>query len=146
MRELAVMLKITLITIGTLPRGPFTAIGDDFRLRLKKFVMLTEKVLSDEKKIDDAIPKNTILIVLDAIGPSLTSETFAHTLKSYEDRGDHLTIILGGPHGLPESLKTRAHLRLSLSPMTTTHDLAHLFFLEQLYRACTINHGVRYHY
>ncbi len=140
------MLKLTLITVGTLPKGPFSALADDFRLRLKKFTMMTQKVVTDEKKIDDAIPKNNILIVLDAIGPKLSSEDLAATIKTYEDRGDHLTVILGGPHGLSESLKDRAHLRLSLSPMTTTHDMAHLFFLEQLYRACTINHGVKYHY
>jgi 23S rRNA (pseudouridine1915-N3)-methyltransferase len=146
MLRLAVMLKLTLITVGTLPKGSFSSIGDDFRLRLKKFAMITQKVVTDERKISDAIPKNDIVIVLDAIGPKLTSEELAKTIKDYEDRGDHLTVILGGPHGLPELLKERAHLRLSLSPLTTTHDLAHLFFLEQLYRVCTINHGVKYHY
>lgn len=140
------MLKVTLITIGTLPKGPFASIGDDFRLRLKKFAMVTQKVVSDVSKIDDALPKDNIIIVLDAIGPKLTSEALAATIKTYEDQGDHLTFVLGGPNGLPESLKERAHLRLSLSSMTTTHDLAHLFFLEQLYRACTINHGTKYHY
>jgi 23S rRNA (pseudouridine1915-N3)-methyltransferase len=140
------MLKVTLITVGTLPKGPFASIGDDFRLRLKKFTMITQKVVSDASKIESAIPKGDILIVLDAVGPKLTSETLASTLKTYEDQGDHLTFVLGGPSGLPETLKGSAHLRLSLSPMTTTHDLAHLFFLEQLYRACTINHGVKYHY
>lgn len=140
------MLKVTFITVGSLPKGPFTQIGDDFRLRLKKFVMLTQKVVSDASKIEAAIPKNNVLIILDAIGPKLTSEDLAGRIKTLEDEGRHVTFVLGGPHGLSEDLKTRANLRLSLSPMTTTHDLAHLFFLEQLYRACTINHGATYHY
>ena len=140
------MIKLTFITVGTLPRGPFAAIGDEFRLRLKKFVQLTEKVVKSATDIDDAIPRGDILIILDAIGPKHTNESFATFLKSHEDLGDHVTVVLGGPHGLPEALKSRALLRLSLSPMTTTHDMAHIFFLEQLYRACTINHGVTYHY
>lgn len=140
------MLKITLLTVGALPKGPFSSIGDDFRLRLKKFTMITQKVVSDTSKIDAALPKDNVLVVLDAIGPKLTSEDFAKTVKTWEDEGQHVTFILGGPHGLPEDLKSRANLRLSLSPMTTTHDMAHLFFLEQLYRACTINHGTKYHY
>jgi 23S rRNA (pseudouridine1915-N3)-methyltransferase len=140
------MLKVTFITVGSLPKGPFTQIGDDFRLRLNKFLMLTQKVVADASKIDAAIPKDNTLIVLDAIGPKLTSEELASRLKSFEDEGQHLTFVLGGPHGLSEELKNRAHLRLSLSPMTTTHDLAHLFFLEQLYRACAINRGTKYHY
>lgn len=140
------MIKLTFITVGALPRGPFQAIGDEFRLRLKKFVQLTEKIVKSADGIDDAIPQGDILIVLDAIGPKHTSESFAAFLKSHEDLGNHVTVVLGGPHGLPEALKARANLRLSLSPMTTTHDMAHLFFLEQLYRACTINHSVTYHY
>lgn len=140
------MIKLTFITVGSLPRGPFQAIGDDFRLRLKKFVQLTEKIVKSADDVDAAIPQGDILIVLDAIGPKHTSESFATFLKAHEDLGNHITVVLGGPHGLPEALKTRANLRLSLSPMTTTHDMAHLFFLEQLYRACTINHGVTYHY
>lgn len=146
MLRFAVMIKLTFITVGTLPRGPFSTIGDEFRLRLKKFVMLTEKTVKSADDIPNVIPQGDILIVLDAIGPKHTSESFAAVLKAHEDVGNHITVVLGGPHGLSETLKTRAHLRLSLSPMTTTHDLAHLFFLEQLYRACTINHGVTYHY
>jgi len=140
------MLKVTFISVGALPKGPFSTIGDDFLLRLKKFAQVTQKVVQDTSKIENAIPKNNVLVVLDAIGPKMISEDFAAFLKTHEDQGDHLTFILGGPHGLSESLKTSAHLRLSLSPMTTTHDIAHLFFLEQLYRACTINHGTKYHY
>ena len=140
------MLKVTFITVGSLPRGAFAQIGEDFCLRLKKFVQLTQKVTSDASKIEAVIPKDNILIVLDAIGPKLTSEELAERIKIFEDEGRHLTFVLGGPYGLPEELKNRANLRLSLSPMTTTHDLAHLFFLEQLYRACTINHKTKYHY
>lgn len=146
MLRFAVMIKLTFITVGALPRGSFATIGDEFRLRLKKFVMLTEKIVKSADDIPNAIPQGDILIVLDAIGPKHTSESFAAILKSHEDLGNHITVVLGGPHGLSEALKTRASLRLSLSPMTTTHDMAHLFFLEQLYRACTINHGVMYHY
>ncbi|MFI3157619.1 MAG: 23S rRNA (pseudouridine(1915)-N(3))-methyltransferase RlmH [Methylococcaceae bacterium] len=140
------MIKLTLITIGTLPKGPFHSIGEVFHTRLKKFVILTTKILKSPDDILKSIPKGDTIIVLDAIGPKFTSESLAATFKTYEDQGIHITIILGGPHGLPESLKSTAHLRLSLSPLTTTHDLAHLFFLEQLYRICTINHGVTYHY
>lgn len=140
------MMKVTLYTVGELPKGPFEDIGGEFRKRLKKFVDFSEKSFKDAERLVESLPADSILIVLDAGGKEFTSETFAKQLSSYIDRGEKLAFILGGPHGLPPELKKRAHLCLSLSMMTTTHDLAHLFFLEQLYRGLTIVKGVRYHY
>lgn len=140
------MFKITFISVGTLPKGPFTVIGDDFATRLKKFAEVEFKSVKTDDRLAEAIPKDSFLIVLEATGKQFTSETFAAKLQTLVDDGRKLTIVLGGPHGVPAELKTRANLLLSLSPMTTTHDLAHLFFLEQLYRAFTITKGMTYHY
>ncbi len=62
------MLKVTFITVGSLPKGPFTQIGDDFRLRLKKFAMVTQKVVSDASKIESALPKDNIIIIDEDLG------------------------------------------------------------------------------
>ncbi len=139
-------MKITLMTVGTFPKGAFLEIGDEFSKRLKKFADFEEKSFKDTERLLEALPEGEITIVLDAAGKEFTSEAFAERLSTYIDRGERLTFILGGPHGLPEELKKRAHLCLSLSQMTTTHDLAHVFFLEQLYRAFTIVKGITYHY
>jgi 23S rRNA (pseudouridine1915-N3)-methyltransferase len=47
---------------------------------------------------------------------------------------------------LSESLRKRADLVLSLSPMTLTHQMARLLLLEQLYRCCTIIRNEPYHH
>jgi 23S rRNA (pseudouridine1915-N3)-methyltransferase len=140
------MFKVSLYAIGAIPKGPFEEIASEFEKRLGKFSDYAERVFKDEEKLVEAIPSDAVLIVLDAAGKELGSEAFAQKLSSYIDAGDKLIFILGGPHGLSPELKKRAHLCLSLSQMTTTHDLAHLFFLEQLYRAFTIVKGVTYHY
>lgn len=140
------MFKITLISVGSLPKGPFTAIGDDFATRLKKFAEVEFKAVKTDDRLAEAVPKGSFTIVLEATGKQFSSETFAIKLQSWIDDGQKLAIILGGPHGVPAELKTKANLLLSLSPMTTTHDLAHVFFLEQLYRAFTITKGMTYHY
>jgi len=140
------MLHITFVSIGDLPKGPFSAIAEDFFKRLTPFVHLEHRVVASDEKAEAIIDSSSPCIILDAGGKSFTSETFASRLKDFEDRGEHLTFVLGGPKGFSDATKKKASLLLSLSPMTTTHDLAHLFFLEQLYRACTINHGKIYHY
>ncbi len=140
------MFKVTLFTVGTIPKGPFLEIASEFQKRLGKFSDYAERSFKDEEKLVEAISTDSVLIILDAAGKEMTSESFASKLSSYIDAGDKLIFVLGGPHGLSSELKKRAHHCLSLSQMTTTHDLAHIFFLEQLYRAFTIVKGIQYHY
>ncbi len=140
------MFKVSLFTVGSIPKGPFLEIASEYQKRLGKFCDFVERPFKDEEKLVEAIPSDSVIIVLEALGKEMSSETLASKLSSYIDAGDKLVFILGGPHGLSDELKKRAHLCLSLSQMTTTHDLAHVFFLEQLYRAFTIVKGVTYHY
>jgi 23S rRNA (pseudouridine1915-N3)-methyltransferase len=55
-----------------------------------------------------------------------------------------LTFVIGGPEGLPPSLKKYPD-RLSLSPLTFTHQIVRLVLVEQLYRAIEIAKGSSYH-
>ena len=139
------MIYITFISIGDLPRGPFQEIGQKFKKQLNSYVKFEHKIILDESKIKYSTTNNFV-IVLDESGKNMTSNDFAKTISDLENNGEHITIILGGAKGLSNELKNKTNLRLALSKMTTTHDLAHLFFLEQLYRACTINHNKKYHY
>jgi len=139
------MIYITFISIGDLPRGPFQEIGQKFKKQLNSYVKFVHKIILDESKIKYSTTNNFV-IVLDESGKNMTSNDFAKTISDLENNGEHITIILGGAKGLSNELKNKTNLRLALSKMTTTHDLAHLFFLEQLYRACTINHNKKYHY
>jgi 23S rRNA (pseudouridine1915-N3)-methyltransferase len=84
-------------------------------------------------------------ILLDAGGPSRTSEAFARWLGKRMDRGESLVFAIGSSHGFDPALKTEVSERLSLGPMTFPHDLCRVMFLEQLYRAFTILRGKTYH-
>jgi 23S rRNA (pseudouridine1915-N3)-methyltransferase len=55
-------------------------------------------------------------------------------------------LVIGGAHGVSNEVKNAAGTKMSLSKMTLPHDLAKLFLVEQLYRACTILNGGKYHH
>jgi 23S rRNA (pseudouridine1915-N3)-methyltransferase len=56
-----------------------------------------------------------------------------------------VVFVIGGAYGFPDGVYSRADERLSLSPMTFSHQLIRLIFAEQLYRAFTIVQGKPYH-
>lgn len=140
------MLYITFYTVGDIARGPFEEIRNKFMKQLSPYVKLEHRVIKEVDSIIEKLKPEEPLIVLDAAGIQVSTEKLAGYVKEVESRGQHIMVLLGGPKGVPAHIKSKARISLSLSKMTTTHDLAHLFFLEQLYRVCTINAGKEYHY
>ena len=123
-------------TIHTIPESSFSSSYDQKRV-LKKEEDLLLRFMESKK----------YLIVLDAKGKQFSSETFADQLQKWSCYEQNpLTFIIGGPLGLSEEIKKRAHILLSLSPMTFPHDVSRVLLAEQLYRAMTVMHRKTYHY
>ncbi len=86
------------------------------------------------------------LIVLDVMGELMSSTDLAAKFESLQMTGTKaVNLAVGGPWGVDGSLLDRANLRLSLSPMTFTHELARLILMEQVYRAYAILNHLPYH-
>ncbi len=86
------------------------------------------------------------VIVLDERGKSLTSQAFAELVRRERDAGSEaLALVIGGPDGHGEAMRSAAMLELSLGAMTMAHGLARVVLAEQLYRAATIIAGHPYH-
>ncbi len=86
------------------------------------------------------------LVVLDERGRMLASAGFAEAIGDARNAGvPALTLVIGGPDGIDESLRARAHLVLAFGPMTWPHQLVRAMLAEQLYRAATILSGHPYH-
>ena len=85
--------------------------------------------------------------LLDEKGVGMRSVDFARRLQvSQQEEGRPLDLVIGGAHGVSDEVKAAAGTKISLSKMTLPHDLAKLFLVEQLYRACTILNGGKYHH
>jgi 23S rRNA (pseudouridine1915-N3)-methyltransferase len=87
-----------------------------------------------------------VAVLLDSRGRTMSSEGFAGWLGARRDEGaQHIVLAIGPADGWSQAARERAHLLLSLGPMTLAHALARLVIAEQLYRAFTILAGHPYH-
>lgn len=106
-----------------------------------------EQKVREARAIEKLLSPNDVVVLLDESGRALNSIAFAAYLeKQLLARVKQLVFIIGGPYGFAPSLYARAQWRLSLSAMTFSHQMVRLFFIEQLYRAFTIQKGEPYHH
>ena len=76
----------------------------------------------------------------------MNSIEFSKFLEEHMISGvKNLTFVIGGAYGFSKELREFAKNKISLSKMTFSHDMARLFFVEQLYRSLTIINNIPYH-
>ena len=147
-------MKITLIVIGKLKEKFLVAGVEEYLKRLKKFATVEVREISEQRTVEEEgrkilsfVPQNSWLCVLDVAGVPLSSEEFAKKIAALNlDGVSNLTFAIGGAFGVSEDLRRAANLRLSLSQMTFTHQMARLILAEQIYRAFKINRNEPYHW
>jgi len=61
------------------------------------------------------------------------------------NRTKNIVFIIGGAYGFSSEFKKKFKLKIALSKLTFSHDMARLFFSEQLYRSLTIINNIPYH-
>ncbi len=100
----------------------------------------------EAEKILDKLKPTDFLILLDEKGKQLTSVEFASFIQQKENNSiKKIIFLIGGAFGFDDKIYERANDKISLSKMTFSHQLIRLIFLEQLYRAFTIQHNFPYH-
>ena len=78
-------------------------------------------------------------------GEMLSSPQLAQLISSSAQKSGCLSFIIGGSVGLSPRVKAAAARKISFSRLTFPHQLARVLLCEQLYRACSINAGAKYH-
>jgi len=79
-------------------------------------------------------------------GKQFSSEELAKLIADRANSGaGDIAFVIGSSHGLADSVKKAANAKLSMGRITMPHQLARLVLTEQIYRACTINNGMKYH-
>jgi 23S rRNA (pseudouridine1915-N3)-methyltransferase len=139
--------KIRFLMLGKTRRPEMRATLEDYAKRISRSCPIEITEVRDGeaaiKKLD--ADRAATAILLDAAGKTLDSNALAKWLGELRDRGTRELIFLcGDADGFPETLRQRAHQKLSLSPMTFSHELARVMLAEQLYRAFAILSGSPY--
>jgi 23S rRNA (pseudouridine1915-N3)-methyltransferase len=150
--------------VGKLKEPFYIQAAKEYEKRLTPFCKLDLKEVAEERlpdalsqaQIDSALEKEAqrilpylekgVVIALCIEGTQHTSEALAGKLESLALSGQSkLTFVIGGSYGLAPSVKARAQIQLSMSPMTFPHHMARVMLLEQVYRSFQILNGTKYH-
>jgi 23S rRNA (pseudouridine1915-N3)-methyltransferase len=150
---------IRVVCVGR-ARGPLAEASAEYEERLKracKFELCElkeegtpsleprEAMLREGARIEPLLAGYWV-VALDRSGVQKTSRQVAEIVREREERPPQRTaFVLGGPHGIDETLLADAELTWSLGKGTLPHQLARVVVLEQLYRAFTILRGEPYH-
>lgn len=135
-----------IFTVGKTSLKPTAMLMEEYRKRIQPYRKLEVVALKRVGDFEKHRSQNSFWVVMEVSGKMFSSERLAGWIADHEMRGTKEICFLVGPgEGLPSSLKQKADLLLSLSPMTFQHELAVVVLMEQLYRACTILKGEPYH-
>ena len=105
-----------------------------------------KRIMQQEAKIMlEKVAPQDYCIALEARGHVYSTEQLAKNLASWQQQGQNMALLIGGPEGLHTDCLARAQQSWSLSQLTFAHPLVRLIVAEQLYRAWSINQGHPYH-
>lgn len=156
-------MTIELLLVGKTNQPWLVAGMREYEQRLKHYVRFNSTVIPELKNArnltDDQIREKEGELILSRLGPSdrlvlldehgkqFSSTGMAEWLQKNMNRGwKRMVFVVGGAYGFSEKVYARAEEKLSLSPMTFSHQMVRVIFTEQLYRAFTILKGEPYHH
>ena len=141
------MLGITIICVDKLREAYLREAAAEYEKRMSSYCRLKTIEVTGDSEIVSVLPLRAYKIALCIEGRQLSSEEFAEKIEDIKIRGySEIAVIIGGPDGMSEAVKSKCDLRLSFSRMTFPHPLMRVILLEQLYRALNIGAGGKYHH
>ena len=153
-------MNIKLIYISNNKSNNIELLVEDYEKKINHFISYssiglknknqkTEKKLiqkSESNLILKNIKNNDLVILLDEKGKEFSTKDFSKFISDkMMNRTKNIVFIIGGAYGFSSEFKKKFKLKIALSKLTFSHDMARLFFSEQLYRSLTIINNIPYH-
>ena len=105
-----------------------------------------EKIKEQEgKAILRYVGPGNHVVAMEVGGKPVSTERLVEKLADWQQWGQSVSLLIGGPDGLSAQCVARAQEKWSLSAMTLPHPLVRIILIEQLYRAWTILQNHPYH-
>lgn len=158
------MATIKIITVGTLKEDYLRAAVAEYEKRISGFYKIESinikeaklpndpsdgdirRALSEEaKQILSHMPDRSYKIAMCVEGKQFSSEELAQRIDGAFASANEICFVIGSSHGLDDSVKNAADLRLSVSKLTFPHQLMRVVLLESIYRCLNIIKGTKYH-
>ena len=155
---------ITIVCIGNVKEAALKQLIQEYQKRLSKpydvtWIELAEskskttsqkqlqQVIDDEStRIMEKLDSKDSVVLCDVSGKAINSIDFSKLIDdNFTYNTSNLVFVIGGSHGVNETLKKRANTRISFSKLTFPHQLFRVILIEQIYRAYTIVSNITYH-
>jgi len=151
--------RLVVLWAGRHQRSPWEVLCSDYRTRIRRFAAVEDQWIktrtgggeaarrrAEGQALLAALPEPCWTIAVDARGEMMSSEDLAVEVRRLADEWPHpVAFLIGSEVGLDAEVVHRARRCLSLGPMILGHQLARLVLYEQLYRAISIDRGIKYH-
>ena len=152
-------MRLGLVAVGRVKQRQCAGLCEHYQKRIVRYTRFDHvevkdgrgrdpaRAMEDEgQRLLDKLPGGCRAVLLDEHGTRRTSVGLAEWLTERERDTRDLRFVLGGSHGFSDAVRARADDTLRLSDLTLPHELARVLFLEQLYRALSIQRGSGYHH
>ena len=153
-------MKIKLVVVGRTKKNELITLINDYLKRINFYIkfnivevpsLKSKKINEKElKKIEGenilkTIEKNEVLFLLDENGKSFNSVDFSKFIENKIQQNKNIAFAIGGAYGFSKEVYEKSSQTIPISKMTFSHQIARLFFTEQLFRAFTIINNHPYH-
>ncbi len=150
--------QLLILWAGRHQREPWERLCAGYRSRIERFLEVRDHWIkvragagrarrrAEGQAMLAALPEPCWTIALDPRGRMTSSEQLAAEMRRLADEWPHpVAFLIGSELGLDREVAAAARRRLSLGPMILGHELARLVLYEQIYRAISIDRGIKYH-
>jgi 23S rRNA (pseudouridine1915-N3)-methyltransferase len=91
------------------------------------------------------IPKGNRIVTLEVTGHPWDTPKLAQNMQNWQMDGRDISLLIGGPEGLPPQCLALSEQKWSLSALTLPHPLVRIVVAESLYRAWSVTTNHPYH-